>query len=66
MIEVDKAKTTIPESPAESFLRQVDRRDKLMRYAEVAILLGLVLFNVFVAARLQQVIDENQRSAYNS
>ena len=61
MKEGDKAKTTIPESPAESFLRQVDHRDKLMRYAELSILLALVLFNVFVASRLQQVIDENQR-----
>lgn len=61
MLEADKAKTTIPESPAQQFLARVDARDKMARAAGIAILLALVVFNVFTAIRLQNVIDQNQR-----
>jgi hypothetical protein len=58
-IEEQQSATT-PGTKGEALLRKVDRRDKVMRLAEIAILFALVLFNVFTAVRLQNVIDQNQ------
>ncbi len=58
----DKATTTIPATPAQVKLNQLDRRDKIVRAVELFVLLAVVLFNVFLGLRLQQVIDENNRA----
>lgn len=60
MEDQDKAKTTIPETPNQELLSRVDRRDKLVRGVELAILFIIVLFNIFLGLRIQSVIDQNQ------
>lgn len=59
MNEDDKAKTIIPQSPSQALIAKVDKRDKLVRIIEVAILMTVVVFNVFVGLRIQTVIDNN-------
>lgn len=63
MQQEDKATTTIPKSPAQEFITKVDARDRAVRGFEIAVLFVLVIFNIFSAIRLQNVIDQNQSDA---
>ena len=63
MEDIDKATTTIPDSPAQKLLKKVDRRDKLIRTVELTFLFIALLFNVFIAIKsvqTQQQIQQNQ------
>jgi hypothetical protein len=60
MLEQDKPTTTIPESPAQRTLNKIDHRDQFVRAVEIALLIAVVTFNIFLSVRLQQVIDSNQ------
>lgn len=44
-------------------LRQLEARDRKLRIFQVVVLLGIVMFNIFTAIRLQNVIDRNQANA---
>lgn len=44
-------------------LRQLETRDRNLRIFQVIVLLGIVMFNIFTAIRLQNVIDRNQANA---
>lgn len=63
MEEQDKASTLIPESPAQKTLAKIDARDKVIRLIELTIVFALVVFNLFVGLRLQNVIDQNQAAS---
>lgn len=63
MKDEDKATSTIAQSPTQKLLVKVDKRDKLVRTIEIAMLLVFGVFSVFLAIRLQFVIDQNQRDS---
>lgn len=63
MDDQDKATTLIPESPAQKTLAKIDARDKVIRLIELTIVFALVIFNLFVGLRLQNVIDQNQAAS---
>ena len=60
MLNEDKATTTIPDSPAQQTLQKLDHRDRFIRTVEIFILILVVVFNIFLGVRLQQVINNNQ------
>lgn len=62
MNEADKATTTIPQSPAQETLAKIDKRDQRIRIIELTIVFAMVIINLFVLLRLQQVIDQNNRA----
>ncbi len=63
MLPEDKAKTTIPTSPAQEALERVDRRDRLVRAIELFVFTCLVVFNVLIGVGILKVIDQNQKDA---
>jgi hypothetical protein len=63
MHEEDQDKSLTPGTKGEALLQKVDRRDKIVRIIEVAILLLLAGFNIFSAIRLQDVVDQNHDAA---
>lgn len=62
MNDDDKATTLIPASPAQQFIAKAERRDKVQRSVEVFVLICVVVFNLFIGLRLQQVIDQNNQA----
>lgn len=62
----DKATTTIKDSPAQEFIRTVDKRDKVIRVIEVVCLLALALFSLYTSIRLQYVIDQNNAATVDA
>lgn len=60
MNEEDKAKTAIPESPAQHKLEKLDHRDKIVRGIELFVLALVVSFNIYLGVSIRQIITSNQ------
>lgn len=49
------------QSPAQSFIKKIDRRDKLVRIIEIVFLVIAISFTIFGLIRIQQLISLSQQ-----